>query len=626
MFKAIQKFFYLKNAVFILVDLLVINLASFLALFTRFEFSFSAMRATTFFGYALRFSPFNSLICLVVFGLFGLYSCIWQYASAGELFKIAMATFISSAVCYTAMALAGMTMMRSYPILYFLYLCGFVFVTRFFVRFYHQYMSRTKEVKKRTMLIGGGAAAELLIRELTNSPKSKNEVVCIIDDDRAKWGKMIHGIRIVGGREKIKESLEKYAIDAIVLSMPSAPAATKKEIIDLCQQASEGRKLQILSVPSIYKIADGDVAIQQLRPVELTDLLGRPEITAAVSNDVKSYITGKTVLVTGGGGSIGSELVKQVAGYGAKRVVIFDIYENTSYELQQKMKREMPDADVVVRIGSVQSQQALEELFSTFQPQIVFHAAAHKHVPLMEDCPIEAVKNNIIGTYNTVVAAINHHVEKFILISTDKAVNPTNVMGATKRFCEMIIQRANAVSSQTIFSAVRFGNVVGSHGSVVPLFMEQIKNGGPVTVTDKRITRYFMTIPEAVSLVLEAGFLSMGGEIFVLDMGNPVKIDDMARMLITLAGYEPDVDIPIIYTGLRPGEKLYEELLVDKEHDTKTDNDLIFIENIEKMMPGTVKAFVENFEKHCYDSKCTEDEMKEFIRKAVPTYNPSSPS
>ncbi len=456
--------------------------------------------------------------------------------------------------------------------LYAMLLCLATTFVRFSYRFVRRMNIRLQLGSgQRTMLIGGGEAGALVLREFKNSRFSQNRVVCIIDDDPSKKGRQIMGVPIIGGRNDILAAVERYDIAEIILAIPSVSTQTKKEIWEICSRT--GCKFK--QMPGIYQLANGDVSIQELRDIDIEDLLER-DVVKVDMGGLSDMIRGKTVMVTGGGGSIGSELCRQLAIYQPKELVIFEIYENNAYAIEQELKADRPDLTTHVLIGSVRDQARIESVMEAFRPAMVFHAAAHKHVPLMERSPLEAVKNNIFGTLNTARAAANCGVEHFVLISTDKAVNPTNVMGASKRVCEMIVQTL-AAQSKTCFAAVRFGNVLGSNGSVIPLFREQIKKGGPVTVTHPDITRYFMTIPEAVSLVLQAGAFAKGGEIFVLDMGKPVKIDDLARNMIRLSGFEPDVDISIVYTGLRPGEKLYEELLLDEEGLDRTANDLIYV-------------------------------------------------
>ena len=445
--------------------------------------------------------------------------------------------------------------------------------SRLAYRYFRDILQRKRKsgAQKRTMLIGAGDAGAIALLEFQNSQHSSNHVVCIIDDASRKRGQLLRGVPIVGGRESILSAADKYHIQEIVLAIPSASAGQQRAILSICQKT----KCTLRTLPAIYQLANGEVSIQKIRNVEIEDLLGRDSVQVDPAG-IGKYVAGKTILVTGGGGSIGSELCRQLAAFGPAQLILFDIYENNAYDVQQELRRTYPSLNLTVLIGSVRDRKRLEDLFARYRPDLVYHAAAHKHVPLMEDSPCEAVKNNIFGTLNVAEMADQYGASRFLLISSDKAVNPTNVMGATKRVCEMIIQMLD-VRSKTEYVAVRFGNVLGSNGSVIPLFKKQIAAGGPVTVTDPQIIRYFMTIPEAVSLVLQAGVYAKGGEIFILDMGDPVRIDDLARNMIRLSGFEPDVDIPIVYTGLRPGEKLFEELLLSGEGMRKTQNDLIYI-------------------------------------------------
>ena len=463
------------------------------------------------------------------------------------------------------------------------------------------------------MIIGAGQAGKTLILEMQNSRHIKTKVCCVIDDNPNKKGRLLEGVPIVGNRYDIEEMVQEYGITRIVYAIPAASADDRKAILNICKQT--GCKMQ--TVPGIYQLLNEEVSVSRLRDVEITDLLGRAQVKVN-NSEILQTLSDKVILVTGGGGSIGSELCRQIAASSPKMLIIFDIYENNAYTIQQELKRLYPDMKLITLIGSVRNTRRIDTVIETYRPDIVFHAAAHKHVPLMEDSPNEAIKNNVEGTYKTALAAAKHGVKKFVLISTDKAVNPTNIMGASKRLCEMIIQMMDR-HSDTDFVAVRFGNVLGSNGSVIPLFKKQIAEGGPVTVTDKRMIRYFMTIPEAVSLILQASYYAHGGEIFVLDMGEPVKIDDMARNLIRLSGYVPDEDIKIVYTGLRPGEKLYEELLMDEEGITETENELIFIGKPIKMDDAD---FMKKLDLLDESSREESDRIKEIVAEIVPTYHP----
>lgn len=473
--------------------------------------------------------------------------------------------------------------------------------------------------KRRAMIIGAGSAGTLLMQDISHAEESDTRVCCIIDDNPNKQGRYVDGIPVVGGRDDILLNVDKYKIDTILIAMPSAPATDKREIVNICKET--GCELKIL--PGMYQFVSGSISIKSMERVSVEDLLGRDPITVDLS-EICGYLAGKTVLVTGGGGSIGSELCRQVARSNPKHLIIFDIYENNAYEIQQELIDSFKgDLNLTVLIGSVRDKKRLDSVFKEYRPDIVFHAAAHKHVPLMEDSPCEAIKNNAMGTYNTALAAVKYKTKRFVLISTDKAVNPTNVMGASKRLCEMIVQSMNKTyDGQTEFVAVRFGNVLGSNGSVIPLFKKQIEHGGPVTVTHPDIIRYFMTIPEAVSLVLQAGVYAKGGEVFILDMGEPMKIDTIARNLIKLSGFKPDVDIPIIYSGLRPGEKLYEEKLMDSEGLERTPNELIHVAHPLDFDRDTL--IEQARELFLAAEKNDEKDIRELIMKMVSTYHPSA--
>ena len=493
-------------------------------------------------------------------------------------------------------------------------LCVSTMVVRFSYRFIRRMRARVGTGgRERTMLIGAGQAGALMLREFKNSSFSRNQVVCIIDDDPSKKGRQLMGIKIIGGREMIQSAVEKYGVTEIILAIPTLTTKAKKEIWEICSRTS----CKFKQLPGIYQLANGEVSIQAIRDIDIEDLLER-DVVRVDMGGLSDLIRDKTVMVTGGGGSIGSELCRQLASYSPKELVIFDIYENNAYAIEQELKSTYPNLTTHVLIGSVRDEERIDSVIREYRPSMVYHAAAHKHVPLMERSPLEAVKNNVFGTYHTAKAAAKYGVEHFVLISTDKAVNPTNVMGASKRICEMIIQSL-AGTSDTCFAAVRFGNVLGSNGSVIPLFREQIKKGGPVTVTHPEITRYFMTIPEAVSLVLQAGAFAKGGEIFVLDMGEPVKISDLAHNMIRLSGFEPNVDIQVIYTGLRPGEKLYEELLMSEEGLTKTANDLIYIG---KKTDFDTAQFLSELSRLKELEEGQEAILRSRLRHIVPTYAP----
>lgn len=557
-------------------DAVIVNLAAVVTLLIRFSIDGMTVWNSAFEWYLklyLGYAVINTVVTIVMFALFNLYNSLWEFAGYNELVRIGCASVASALVNFVLMmVIEDSRMPLSFPIVYSMLLAAGTGTLRLIYRALRRKRAdRSTAEKKRTMLIGGGQAGAMVLREFRYSAHSENKVVCVIDDDRSKWGNFIQGVKIVGGKESIVLAAEKYNVEEIILAIPSASRRQKLDILEICH--ATGCKLRTL--PGLYQLANGEVSIQKIREVDIEDLLGR-DIVKIDLNEVAGYIKDKVVLVTGGGGSIGSELCRQAATQKPKTLIIFDIYENNAYELQMELRRQHPELNLVVLIGSVRDKGRVDYVFDKYRPDIVCHAAAHKHVPLMEDSPLEAIKNNVFGTYNVAEAADRYGARRMILVSTDKAVNPTNVMGASKRICEMVVQMWNG-RSKTEYVAVRFGNVLGSAGSVIPLFRCQIKEGGPVTVTDKNVIRYFMTIPEAVQLIFQAGAYAKGGEIFVLDMGEPVRIDDLARNMIRLSGLEPDLDIPIVYTGLRPGEKLYEELLLSGEGMQKTANDLIYI-------------------------------------------------
>ena len=608
-----------------LADMVAVVFSFFMALVFRYDFKFDTIPEK----YMFMFSYLMPLWCLftfVVFYAFRLYHSIWTYFSLDEALTVVKAYVLLSALYIASSLILNMKMPRSFYV--FGTLGAFVchvcirFAYRVIRRFAHntENFGRRAEDKKQqnVMIIGAGATGSILIKELQNSPVSNQVPVCIIDDNTNKIGRTLFGVPIVGGRDDIIEKAAEYNVDTIIYAIPSASGTTRKEYLNIAKET--GCKLRTL--PGINQLANGEVSISQVKEVELVDLLGRDPIT--VDNEaVFNMITGKTILVTGGGGSIGSELCRQIASHEPKQLIIFDIYENNAYEIQQDLLRKYKDKglNLVTLIGSVRNTHRISSVMQQYKPDIVFHAAAHKHVPLMEDSPNEAIKNNVMGTYKTAKAAADAGVKKFVLISTDKAVNPTNIMGATKRICEMIIQMMDRQTPDTSFVAVRFGNVLGSNGSVIPLFKKQIAEGGPVTVTHKDINRFFMTIPEAVSLVLQASYYARGGEIFVLDMGEPVKIDDMARNLIKLSGLRPDVDIKIEYTGLRPGEKLYEEKLMAEEGMKTTDNKLIFIGKPIEMDDEDFKKKLARLDD---DSKEDDENIRQYVMDIVPTYKPNN--
>lgn len=603
-------------------DAACINLCSFAALFIRYElrwdrFIKSGITSDYPQGYVTTLQELiiiNTLITLLIFALFRLYNSLWRYASLGEVLNIAVACVLSAVVHFLTVFGTYRRLPRSYFVIYLLLLFIMTLGVRFSYRIIRLlYNENVHGVGMRnTMVIGAGESGNIVINELKMSKKLDSNICCIIDDNKSKHNTFINGVKVIGGRERILDAAKYFSINEIVVAMPSAPKKDIKEILELCQQT--GAELKIL--PGVYQFVNGEAAVEKLRPVQIEDLLGREPVKTNLES-ITGYVKNKVVLVTGGGGSIGSELCRQLAANQPKMLIIFDVYENNAYEIQQELRAKYPHMHLEVLIGSVRNTSRVDKIFEQYRPDIVYHAAAHKHVPLMEDSPNEAVKNNVFGTYKTALAADKYGAKKFVLISTDKAVNPTNIMGASKRICEMIVQGLNRQSS-TDFVAVRFGNVLGSNGSVIPLFKKQIEAGGPVTVTDKNIIRYFMTIPEAVSLVLQAGAFAKGGEIFVLDMGEPVKIDDLARNLIKLSGYVPDEDIKIVYTGLRPGEKLYEEILMDEEGLRETENALI---HIGKPIEFDEAAFFDRLER-LYEEVYNEvPNIKEIISDLVPTYH-----
>lgn len=558
-----------------IADIFAVSFSAVTALWVRYDFSFKSMDMN-FLHHAVMMIPFDILTTLVIFWFFKLYQSVWRYASSNELVKISLAVLSEGFLQFIVFHVFRISVPRSYYFFYTFILGILTVLIRFgyrFLRILHVRTLFTKNgaTRHNVMIIGAGAAGNSIMKEIEISSYVTKKVCCLIDDNPGCQGKIMRGVPIVGGREAIPEAVRRFSIDEIIIAIPSASRAEIKKIVEICKETG----CQIRTLPGIYQLINGDVSISQLREVDIEDLLGREPVRINVE-DVIGYIKGKTVMVTGGGGSIGSELCRQLATHEPKKLIILDIYENNAYDIQQELKNKCPELDLVVLIASVRDKKKIDRVFEEYRPQIVYHAAAHKHVPLMEDAPAEAVKNNVFGTYNVAKAADRYKAEKFVLVSTDKAVNPTNIMGASKRMCEMIVQMMNE-RSETDFVAVRFGNVLGSNGSVIPLFKKQIMAGGPVTVTDPNIIRYFMTIPEAVSLILQAGAYAKGGEIFVLDMGEPVKILELAENLIKLSGFRVGEDIEIKFTGLRPGEKMYEELLMAEEGMKETENALIHI-------------------------------------------------
>lgn len=556
-----------------IVDMLTVVLDSYLAIILRFKLD-NIWVPEEYMSSVEHYMIINVITTVIIFLLLNLYNRVWSYASLYEMLLIVCAAMLSTAFQAFGFSLLYLPIPRSYYFFYFILLSITTLITRFSYRILHTMQNGIKKSAKHsrnTIVIGAGEAGNMIIKELKSSKYLNQKVVCVIDDNPSKKGKYIHGIRIVGGRDMIQEAAKKYDAEEIILAIPSAGNKATRDILRICNLTD--CKLKIL--PGMYQLINDEVGVSNLREVSIEDLLGRDAINIDMES-VGQYVSNKRVLVTGGGGSIGSELCRQIAAHNPKLLIIFDIYENNAYEIQQELIRKYPNLKLEVLIGSVRNTSRIESVMEYYRPEVVFHAAAHKHVPLMEDSPNEAIKNNVFGTYKTARAADKYGVKKFVLISTDKAVNPTNIMGASKRMCEMIVQTFSKYS-RTEYVIVRFGNVLGSNGSVIPLFKKQMEAGGPVTVTHPDIIRYFMTIPEAVSLVLQAGAYAHGGEIFVLDMGEPIKIADLAKNIIRLSGYTLGVNMEIKYTGLRPGEKLYEELLTKEEGLQKTANDLIFI-------------------------------------------------
>ena len=604
-----------KVVLIMMLDVLATTGSFFLGLWFRYDFTFQDIRIDHINGYLSAIGPW-CVITIVVFVLFRLYSSIWAFVSTSEVFRIIGAYIVLAVIGVALFHFDGNIMPRSSMVMG--YLINFVFTVgiRFSYRLWRTAQRKISHVThanglKNVMLIGAGDAGRALALEFTNSEYVRDHLACVIDDNPVKLNKRLCGAPIVGNRYDIPDMVKQYKISKIIFAIPSCSAKVRKEILDIC--TTTGCEVQML--PGIFQMVNGEVSVSKLRNVDPQDLLGRDPIKVNLE-EIFDYVNGKTVLVTGGGGSIGSELCRQIASAKPEQLIILEIYENNAYDIQMELRRTYPDLNLQVLIGSVRNTNRVDYVVGKYKPDLIFHAAAHKHVPLMEDSPNEAIKNNVFGTYKMAKAAAKYGVKRFVLISTDKAVNPTNIMGASKRLCEMVVQMMNR-ESKTEFVAVRFGNVLGSNGSVIPLFKKQIEAGGPVTVTHPDIIRYFMTIPEAVSLVLQAGYYARGGEIFILDMGEPVKIDTMARNMIRLSGYEPDVDIKIEYTGLRPGEKLYEELLMKEEGLQETANKLIHIGKPIEMDDEKFKEQLARLEVACKEEV---GNMKDIVAEMVPTY------
>lgn len=627
----------------VLYDMIAVNLAYLIALWLRFDCHYNSI-PEKYLKPAFQIMPLHTVVMLGMLIAMKLYQSVWRYASLPELLRIFWASLAGGAV----QIVGTLLFLRRMPISYYfigwmLMFCALA-VSRFGYRAVHMIYrekSRGNHPGKNVMIIGAGEAGKQLLDEMLRSNRLNAQVKCFIDDDPAKQGKYISDIPIAGGRTEILAAAHKYEINQIILAIPSLNTKQRRDILSICKETG----CELMSVPGIYQLVTGEVSVSSLKKVSVEDLLGRDPIKVNM-DEILGYVKGKVIMVTGGGGSIGSELCRQIAAHEPKKLIIFDIYENNAYEIEQELKRKYPSLDLLALIGSVRDAKRINQVFETYQPQIVYHAAAHKHVPLMETSPNESIKNNVIGTYKTALAAKQNGCERFVLISTDKAVNPTNIMGASKRLCEMVVQTLDRVgklqaagaeiqepvlgvhtaeqkapkkaAKPTEFVAVRFGNVLGSNGSVIPLFKKQIEAGGPVTVTHPDIIRYFMTIPEAVSLVLQAGAYAKGGEIFILDMGDPVKIDDLARNLIKLSGLIPDVDIDVKYTGLRPGEKLYEEKLMAEEGMQKTANKLIHIAKPIELDVDKFFTDIQELYRLSYDNS---EQIREAVANMVDTYH-----
>ncbi len=605
-----------KAAAFLLIDLVAIYLSSFLALAIRYEFNISSIEIR-FIEAVYEYLLIHMISTVLIFYFLHLYTSLWKYASVQELCNVVYAVVSSSILQFVGMHLLQIRMPRSYYVLYLLLLLGFEVCIRFGYRFFRYFRNGYGTIQKdiaNVMVIGAGDAGAAILKEICLSKYVTQQVSCFIDDSPLKQGKYILGCPVAGGREQILEAARNYQIKKIIIAIPTASKKTIRELVEICQQT--GCEVKIL--PGTYQLINGEVSIAQLREAKIEDLLGRDQIQVNLE-EILGYVKGKTVLVTGGGGSIGSEICRQLAGHEVGRLIIVDIYENNAYEIQQELKHDYPQLTLDVLIASVRNTHRMQEVMKTYCPDIVYHTAAHKHVPLMEESPNEAIKNNVFGTYKTAQAAGTYGVKRFVLISTDKAVNPTNIMGASKRICEMVIQMMDK-QYQTEFVAVRFGNVLGSNGSVIPLFQKQIAQGGPVTVTHPDVIRYFMTIPEAVALVLQAGAYARGGEIFVLDMGEPVRILELAEKLIRLSGYQVGEDIEIRFSGLRPGEKLYEELLMDEEGLASTKNELI---HIGKPLIFDEDKFQEQLERLKQAANLDSECVRQLVQEIVPTYQSS---
>ena len=628
-----------------LYDFIAVALSYCLALWVRFDCQFSRIETRYLQAYG-KSIIFYALFCVVVFWFLRLYKSIWRFASYSELLRVVAATLLTGSVYIIGMS----TCVGRMPVSYYLIGIAIQFCLTLGIRFSYRFVlllrGRTNKGadEKKVMLIGAGAAGQMIFRDIKSARETNEKVACFIDDNPNKWGRYIDNVPVFGGRDRILEAVDKFGITKIYVAIPSAAPEDKRDILRVCNETS----CKLLNLPGMYQLYTGEVTVSKMKTVQIEDLLGRDPIRPDME-EVFDYIRGKVVLITGVG-SIGSELARQIASHQPKHLILFDVYENNAYDIQLELKKKYPELKLDTLIGSVRDSRKMFQVFEKYRPEIVYHAAAHKHVPLMEDSPCESIKNNAMGTYKTAYAAMAHGCKRFVLISTDKAVNPTNIMGASKRLCEMVIQAFDAKikagkayeipqlfthgmkevvtspeivdalkTTQTEFVAVRFGNVLGSNGSVIPLFKKQIEAGGPVTVTHPDIIRYFMTIPEAVSLVLLAGTYAKGGEIFVLDMGEPVKIDTLARNMIRLSGFTPDVDIKLTYTGLRPGEKLFEEKLMAEEGLKKTENDLI---HIGCPIPFDVDTFLRQLDGLMEMAYKNKENIRDTVQKMVSTYHP----
>ena len=609
--KLVPKGKKVRMVLLLVVDILLIQFSSFLGLWLRFDMQMSKI-PPDYMDVMVKYAPFYTVVTVIIFFLLRLYSFMWSVAGMREEMHIVTACTLATLCQISGMTMLELRVPRSYYAICFAALTSCVTLVRLSYRIGRSLKSSYGHGEgKKIMIVGAGTSGSVILKEMMTSTYTDGRVVWFLDDDKNKQGKYLNNILIAGGRDDIPVLAKRYEIEEIYVAMPSAPAIETKKILEICRET--GCEIKIL--PGIYQLLNGDVSVSKLRKIQIEDLLGREPIRVNL-NQIMDYVSNKVVLVTGGGGSIGSELCRQIASHNPKQLIVFDVYENNAYDLQQELKRTYPELNLVVLIGSVRNTHRMESVFEKYRPNIVYHAAAHKHVPLMEDSPNEAIKNNVFGTYKTATAADKYGADRFVLISTDKAVNPTNIMGASKRMCEMVVQMMNR-HSKTEFVAVRFGNVLGSNGSVIPLFKKQIEEGGPVTVTHRDIIRYFMTIPEAVSLVLQAGAYAKGGEIFVLNMGEPVRILDLAENLIRLSGYVPYEDIDIQFTGLRPGEKLYEEMLMDEEGLQDTPNKLI---HIGKPIKFDEEGFRKELDELYVIANKDSDEIKEAVQKIVPTY------